>query len=157
LAARRCDPYLGEGSVDAYEIRQGHQVSSVALAFAILPPIHHITGAACVSLRFYSPGVELGFAVTPEKAQGQTLERVILDLNCTRLSVASLYVAASRVRSSEHVRALPFSVEQRLKLEQLRFAAPFEAWWRRTTVVHTGLIRQVRVLCVMMRTCRLVA
>lgn len=98
--------------------------------------------------RFHSPGVDLGFSITPEKAQGQTLERVILDLTCSRMTVASLYVSATRVRSSDHVRALPYATSQRLKLQDLRFAPAFEAWWRSTTVVNISPIGQVCVLCV---------
>jgi hypothetical protein len=56
------------------------------------------------------PLLELAFALTYYKCQGQTLPRVILDLtkaNYRTLSLSSLFVAMSRVRESRHMRRLP--------------------------------------------------
>ena len=55
--------------------------------------------------------VELAFAITIHKIQGQTCSRLILDLNKRpfnpQISYHGLYVALSRVRNSESIRLLP--------------------------------------------------
>lgn len=61
---------------------------------------------------WYTPhNCELGFAVTVHKIQGQTLERVIIDLNYRpfqpQFNFHALMVAVSRVRASNHIRILP--------------------------------------------------
>lgn len=61
---------------------------------------------------WYSPhNCELGFAVTVYKIQGQTLDRVIIDLNYRpfqpQFGFHALMVAVSRVRSSSNIRILP--------------------------------------------------
>ena len=54
---------------------------------------------------------DLGFAMTVHKAQGRTIDRVVLDLTCFpttcgRMEFAAVFVAMSRVRSKEHIRLL---------------------------------------------------
>ena len=61
---------------------------------------------------WYTPhNCELGFAVTVHKIQGQTLDRVIIDLNYRpfqpQFGFHALMVAVSRVRSSCNIRILP--------------------------------------------------
>jgi len=54
--------------------------------------------------------VELGFSITFHKVQGQTIEKIIIDLNhrpgksLGHLCINSVFVALSRVRSSESIR-----------------------------------------------------
>jgi hypothetical protein len=59
--------------------------------------------------------VTLGFSITFHKVQGQTLDRIIIDLNDVpyRLKVDyhGLYVALSRVRRSAHVRLMPMQLD----------------------------------------------
>jgi hypothetical protein len=64
-------------------------------------------------VRFKTFGVELAFALTFHKVQGQTLNRVILDLNHRpgsgkNIDFAALFVGLSRVRKSDHIRLIPF-------------------------------------------------
>lgn len=55
--------------------------------------------------------IDMGFAITVDKAQGQTMERVIVamserDLKITNMKYSCLYVATSRVRQKQHLRIL---------------------------------------------------
>jgi hypothetical protein len=60
-------------------------------------------------------GLHLSFAMTFHKSQGQTLDRVIVDVNnrakhsksLGRISWHALFVALSRVKKSNHIRLLP--------------------------------------------------
>jgi hypothetical protein len=62
-------------------------------------------------LRSKPHGVEMGFAITAHKVQGQTCARLILELNPTpmapHLDFNGLYVMLSRVRTKLHLRRLP--------------------------------------------------
>ena len=83
-------------------------------------------------LYYHSYGVELAFAVTTHKVQGQTLARVLVDLSScgrTQHTVSSLYVACSRVRRLEHLRVLPYSMSCRQRLESLEFDERLVRWW----------------------------
>ena len=62
--------------------------------------------------------IQLAFAITVEKAQGQTLERVIVALSERNMTITNfryscLYVAMSRVREAKHLRILLSSFENR--------------------------------------------
>jgi hypothetical protein len=83
-------------------------------------------------LCYYGYGVELGFGITNNKVQGQTLQRVIVDLSASgraRHSVSSVYVACSRVRRCDHLRVLPLAPASRQKLLALEFDASLVRWW----------------------------
>jgi hypothetical protein len=64
-----------------------------------------------VILKMKPHAVEFGFAVTIHKMQGQTCERLILDLNkrpfSPQIEFHRLYVALSRVKQSRYLRLLP--------------------------------------------------
>ena len=54
---------------------------------------------------------DLAFAMTVHKAQGRTIKRVVLDLtnhptHYSRMEFAAIFVAMSRVKTSEHIRLL---------------------------------------------------
>ena len=54
----------------------------------------------------------LGYAMTIHKAQGATLDKLVLDLGCERLyKYALAYVSLSRVKSIEGLLLLPFARE----------------------------------------------
>jgi hypothetical protein len=83
------------------------------------------------TLHFFDFGVELAFAITYHKIQGQTLSRIILDLNGSghgALSVAQFYVGISRVRFGEHIRIFPIRMEAKRKLEQAQFRNDIITW-----------------------------
>ena len=83
-------------------------------------------------LAYYDFGFELAYAVTYHKVQGQTLSKVILDLNgsnSSTLSLPAFYVGLSRVRLGNNIRILPISAEIRKKLLNLRFGSVLKHWW----------------------------
>ena len=56
---------------------------------------------------------ELGFAMTIHKAQGRTLQRIIIDLTdrktfYSKMKLAAVYVAFSRVKNRHHIRLLEY-------------------------------------------------
>ena len=61
--------------------------------------------------------------------EGQTVDRVVVDLECAQWTAAALYVACSRVRTSEHLRFLPPSDEARERLLALEFEPSLVRWW----------------------------
>jgi hypothetical protein len=82
--------------------------------------------------RYFSYGLELGYAVTANKVQGQTLARVIVDYNDhgrARQTTSSVYVSSSRVRSSTHIRMLPLSLVCRTRLEHLQSDETLVRWF----------------------------
>jgi ATP-dependent exoDNAse (exonuclease V) alpha subunit len=64
-----------------------------------------------VILKIKPYAVEFGIPVTIHKMQGQTCERLILDLNkrpfSPQIELHGLYVALSRVKQSRNLRLLP--------------------------------------------------
>jgi hypothetical protein len=64
-----------------------------------------------VVLKIRPHAVEFAFGITVHKMQGQTCERIILDLNSRpfspQIDYHGLYVALSRVKQSQHLRILP--------------------------------------------------
>ncbi len=62
-------------------------------------------------------GLELGFAITFHKIQGQTCDKLIVDLNKRpfqpQVTFATFYVAVSRVRRSIDLKLMPLHPEQR--------------------------------------------
>ena len=83
-------------------------------------------------LAYYDFGFELAYAVTYHKVQGQTLSKVILDLNginSSTLSLPAFYVGLSRVRLGDNIRILPISAEIRKKLLNLKFGSILRHWW----------------------------
>lgn len=91
-------------------------------------------------LAYYDFGYDLAYSVTYHKVQGQTLDKVILDLNgcnTSALSLAALYVGLSRVRLGRKIRILPISNDTRKRLLGLRFASSLQQWWGATTELDT--------------------
>lgn len=78
--------------------------------------------------------VEMGFACTSQKVQGQTCNRLILDLNprpfVPKIDFHSLYVGLSRVRSGQHLRIMP--LHQRVSnlnyLNNMKPASTLMSW-----------------------------
>jgi hypothetical protein len=64
-----------------------------------------------INLQTKSHGVELGYAITLHKIQGQTCRQLIVDLNYRpfkpQISFSGFYVAVSRVRRSQDLRIMP--------------------------------------------------
>jgi len=86
---------------------------------------------------YYDHSVDLAFAVTYHKAQGRTINRVLLSLHDhgrSHITVASFYVGISRVRDSNHLRILPIDTAQRMKLLDLKFADELVQWWRSANI-----------------------
>jgi len=82
---------------------------------------------------YYDHSLDLAFALTYHKAQGRTIDRVILvleDVGHSKLNVASFYVGISRVRKSEHLRIIPVDKKQRSRLEAMKFANDLIVWWK---------------------------
>ena len=105
------------------------------------------TGSLChgnnknKTLAYYDFGFDLAYSVTYHKVQGQTLDKVILDLNgcnTSALSLAALYVGLSRVRLGRKIRILPISNDTRKRLLGLRFASSLQQWWGATTGLDTA-------------------
>jgi len=81
----------------------------------------------------YTFWIDLGFCVTYYKVQGQTIDRVILDLNHAgghqkKLDLAALYVGLSRVRDINHIRVLPFRAKTIEDLHALKFRDCLVRW-----------------------------
>jgi hypothetical protein len=86
------------------------------------------------TLNFKSHDVDLAFAVTYHKVQGQTLSEVILDVSSNShppIQLSSFYVGISRVRSSESIRLLYDSDNDLKNLEQLTFTPTLLNYWDR--------------------------
>ena len=101
-------------------------------------------------LQVHGYGVELGFAMTVMKMQGQNVARVVADLESSQWTVSALYVACSRVRFGAHLRFLPLSARARKHLLDLTFDDSLVRWWydkvrgarRRCAPSHTTQIRK---------------
>jgi hypothetical protein len=91
-------------------------------------------------LAYYDFGFELAYAITYHKIQGQTISKLILDLNGCNTSVLSLqafYVGLSRVRVGKDIRILPISTETRKRLLRLGFSNALKRWWRAENLVES--------------------
>ena len=64
-----------------------------------------------LTIKYTSHPIDMGFATTVHKIQGQTCERVILDLNphsfLPQIDFHSLYVGLSRVKNGKNLRLMP--------------------------------------------------
>jgi hypothetical protein len=81
----------------------------------------------------FTYGFETSFAITFHKAQGKTLDKVIIDCNgagTSRVTVAMAYVGFSRVRNGNDIRMLPLLPARKSKLESEEFSAPLVKWYR---------------------------
>ena len=100
------DPVTGR-NVITVPILEGNTKNSTEM-FVSSPNV--LVGPSRVSLKETFP-IRGAFAITVDKAQGQTLERVILALSrrehqLSNFTYACLYVGNSRVKKSEHLRIL---------------------------------------------------
>jgi hypothetical protein len=64
------------------------------------------------TFKMFGFDVELGFSVTFHKIQGQTIDKLVIDLNkrpkeLGHLSINAVFVALSRVRTSQSIRLVP--------------------------------------------------
>ena len=92
---------------------------------------------------YYDHSLDLAFAITYHKAQGRTLDRVLLVFNeagHAKMTVSSLYVGISRVRHSSHLRILSLSAKQKDMLQRLTFRTELINWW--SNVLATGHLAQ---------------
>jgi len=107
----------------------------------IVIPIMESKWAAAIDrpfpIRFYSCGGELAFSYTVDKCQGQTLHRVLLDLNGPRRSLPALYVACSRVRHRDHIRVLPLVPAAKTALLQLGHSKHLVEWVKELAVMYS--------------------
>jgi putative intracellular protease/amidase len=88
------------------------------------------------NFRYHTFWLELAFAVTYYKVQGQTINRIILDLNHAgsvqkKIDLAAFYVGLSRVRHSDHIRILPLRPDTIKHLRSLHFKDCLIDWCKR--------------------------
>ena len=90
------------------------------------------------SFKYYAYGYELAFSMTYHKIQGQTVNKIILDINknsTRKLDLPSLYVDISRVRNHKDMCILPLkSHDHLLKLSN---DPDLVKWW--TCFFNNGL------------------
>lgn len=85
-------------------------------------------------LKFNCYPFDLRFAITFHKAQGQTMEKIILDVRkrpklLGKLMFQSFYVGMSRVRKGDDIRIMPFYSEDTISfLKQLKPDDAISAW-----------------------------
>ena len=78
--------------------------------------------------------VELAFAITYHKLQGQTLQKVILDINMRpnslkRLDFYSFYVGMTRVEYANNIRILPCQDDKKFShLKSLKTSVNLKKW-----------------------------
>lgn len=89
-----------------------------------------------VDLHTRTHGVDMAFAITAHKVQGQTCDRLIVDLNprpfSPQFNFHALYVALSRVRRGDHLRIMPLqpSVANLNYLLKMKSSPDLEVWLR---------------------------
>ena len=84
-------------------------------------------------ISYKSVGLELGFAITFQKTQGRTIERLILDLNVWpsgSIGFEMALVGMTRVRDLKHIRMLPLLPGQSLNHVYKLQANKFMLAWR---------------------------
>jgi hypothetical protein len=84
--------------------------------------------------KYFDFGVDMAFAVTFYKVQGQTLERIIIDLNShgqASVGIAQVYVGISRVKKFEHIRIFPVLSSSASKINKLKYPAQVVEWYRK--------------------------
>ena len=86
------------------------------------------------NVSYKSHMVELAFAITYHKLQGQTLQKVILDINMRpnslkRLDFYSFYVGMTRVEYADNIRILPCQDDNRFShLKKLKTSVNLKKW-----------------------------
>jgi len=93
----------------------------------------HTTVGLNKQLKFGNFSVDIAFSITYHKIQGQTLERIIVDLNHIpssrkQIDFASLFVGLSRVKHGTHIRILPLRKESEKFLKNLEPAKYIKDW-----------------------------
>lgn len=86
------------------------------------------------SLSFRDFPLELAYAITFHKVQGQTLDRAIVDLNNRPSAICNpcfscFYVGISRVKKGSHIKLFPFTANgTRERLETLKKDTDYNIW-----------------------------
>jgi hypothetical protein len=86
-------------------------------------------------LCYFKSHLDLAFAVTYYKVQGQTLPRIILDLNShghASVDIAEVYVGLSRVKQFDHIRVFNISPKSALRLNGLMYSQTIVDWFRKS-------------------------
>jgi DNA polymerase III delta prime subunit len=103
-------------AIDATEWNEQHTLVSGQVVIPLISQSHQKNkiefGNNGTEIRYKTYMHELGFALTFHKIQGQTVDRIILDLNnrpkqLGKLNFFGFYVGISRVRLGKHLRILP--------------------------------------------------
>lgn len=68
--------------------------------------------------------IRLAYALTIHKSQGQTLEKVVIDLGKNERSLGLAFVALSRVKTYKDFLIQPFSLERLTKIKNSASLAP---------------------------------
>ncbi len=132
----------------------GNDTSARRSVVVPLPPftkrakVSVVVGAqhqASITLKVTPALTDLAFVLTFFKCQGQTMDRVIIDLSsASRPDLAGFFVALSRVRQSVHMRRLPdpddggVAFEQSPHLLRLTHNPQLVAWRRALTETSGG-------------------
>ena len=89
----------------------------------------------CKDLLLKQFPIDLGYAITFHKVQGQTLDKVVLVLNLPKgspglgISLEQLYVGLSRVRSFRDVRILRASAADFARIAKLKSNDLLRSFW----------------------------
>ena len=93
---------------------------------------------------------DLGFATTVHKSQGQTMGKIIVDLNDNPFlnpTLAMIYVILTRVRNADDIRLMPFkrnATEWKARLRKLKFPPELQALL--SAYGETGVLCPVQIV-----------
>jgi ATP-dependent DNA helicase PIF1 len=96
--------YLSRGRIEVRVNGKRHEIKPVVwqkVRYVYLPEINQITEE--IDGEFWQYPIRLAWALTIHKSQGQTFDRVAIDLGMGAFDTGQVYVALSRVRSSEGI------------------------------------------------------
>ncbi len=111
-------------------LEQGDVIVPIKLSRFPLSLVVSDTNSA--KIYYHDFPLELGFAVTYHKVQGQTVNKIILDLRDapkSKIRLTSLYVGLSRVRKSNDIRVLPLN-GAREHLYKLTHTKTMVCWYK---------------------------
>jgi len=100
------------------------------IVIPIKPQLETLKIDGGLSIKYHSFGYEFTFSMTYHKIQGQTVDKIILDLNSSPskfFDLPSVYIGMSSVRNSSKLSILPLrSIEH---LYALHYDETFVKWW----------------------------